>query len=98
MENFLLKFGKHKGTYFLQTPKSYQNWLLSQDWFKPQTIDPMAQAQKQFSNAYKKLGSWNGYSSRGQAVYDSMFEAEKAMDDAYYNDPCTYSTRYNGEW
>ena len=32
--NFTLKFGKHKGQQFQDTPKSYQNWLLSQDWFK----------------------------------------------------------------
>ena len=29
-----LKFGKHKGKQFKNTPLSYQNWLLSQDWFK----------------------------------------------------------------
>lgn len=34
MENFTLKFGKHKGEQFLNTPKSYQEWLLNQDWFK----------------------------------------------------------------
>jgi hypothetical protein len=32
--NFKLKFGKHKGMEFKNTPKSYQDWLLSQDWFK----------------------------------------------------------------
>ena len=34
MKNFILKFGKFKGQMFLSTPSSYQNWLLSQDWFK----------------------------------------------------------------
>lgn len=34
MKNFILKFGKYKGLEFLSTPISYQNWLLSQDWFK----------------------------------------------------------------
>jgi hypothetical protein len=31
--NFKLKFGKHKGEMFLNTPKSYQDWLKNQDWF-----------------------------------------------------------------
>jgi hypothetical protein len=30
----ILTFGKHKGQEFKNTPKSYQNWLLVQDWFK----------------------------------------------------------------
>ncbi len=34
MTNFILKFGKYKGQLFLSTPKSYQDWLLNQDWFK----------------------------------------------------------------
>jgi len=34
MKNTILKFGKYKGQDFYSTPKSYQNWLISQDWFK----------------------------------------------------------------
>jgi uncharacterized protein (DUF3820 family) len=34
MKNSVLKFGKYKGQNFYSTPKSYQNWLISQDWFK----------------------------------------------------------------
>ena len=34
VEDFVLKFGKYKGGMFSQTPKSYQDWLLKQDWFK----------------------------------------------------------------
>ena len=30
----ILKFGKYKGQQFENTPKSYQDWLLNQDWFK----------------------------------------------------------------
>lgn len=29
-----LRFGKYKGQEFENTPKSYQDWLLKQDWFK----------------------------------------------------------------
>jgi hypothetical protein len=39
MKNFTLKFGKYKGMQFLSTPASYQNWLLSQDWFKVPNVD-----------------------------------------------------------
>lgn len=100
MENFTLKFGKYKGLNFLSTPKHYQSWLLSQEWFKvpiPKTQDALQDAQKQFSDSYKKLGNWDGHSKRGEAIYDSMFEAEKAMDEAYFNstDPC--SPLWNGE-
>jgi len=98
-QNFQLKFGKHKGQMFHDTPKSYQTWLLNQDWFKvPTQLDALTTAQKQFTNAAKSLNNWNGYSRRGQAAYDSMFEAEKAMDDAYFNDPDPCSPRWNGEY
>ena len=41
-----LRFGKYKGQQFENTPKSYQNWLLKQDWFK---------APKQEKPLYKQL-------------------------------------------
>ncbi len=99
MTNFILKFGKYKGQQFSSTPTSYQNWLLAQDWFKipDSKHDPMLAAQKKFSDAHNKLGNWDGYSRRGAAIYDQMFEAEKAMDDAYYNDSDPASPRWNGE-
>ena len=34
MKNSILKFGKYKGQDFYLTPKSYQSWLIKQDWFK----------------------------------------------------------------
>lgn len=98
MKNFTLKFGKYKDQQFLSTPVSYQNWLLNQDWFKAPKEDAMAKAQKQISNLHKQLGSWDGYSKRGAAIYDSMFEAEKAMDAAYYNNSDPSSPRWNGEY
>ena len=100
MQNFTLKFGKYKGQQFLSTPTNYQNWLLKQDWFKVpnESNDPMVKAQKEFSSLRKKLGNWNGSSKRGEAIYDSMFEAEKAMDNAYFNSPDPSSSRWNGEY
>ena len=67
--NFTLKFGKHKGQQFQDTPKSYQNWLLSQDWFKmPKNEIPLHR---------QSLNGWNGHSRKGQAIYDAIFEQEK---------------------
>lgn len=87
MENFTLKFGKHKGMQFLSTPKSYQQWLLSQDWFKvPTVLTELQQAQKNISQLSGQLCGWDGHSSRGAAIYDSMFDAEIALDQAVENE------------
>ena len=83
MSNFTLKFGKHKGQLFLSTPVSYQNWLLKQDWFKvPVQLTEVQQASKTISQLSNQLKGWDGHSSRGAAIYDSMFDAEVAMDAA----------------
>ena len=63
-----LRFGKYKGQEFNSTPKSYQQWLLKQDWFK---------MPKELS-LHHQLNGWDGYSKKGQAVYDAIFEQEKA--------------------
>ncbi len=63
-----LRFGKYKGQQFKDTPKSYQNWLLNQDWFK---------APKQEKPLHQQLNGWDGYNQRGRAVYDAIFEQEK---------------------
>ena len=98
MENFTLKFGKHKGMQFLSTPKSYQQWLLAQDWFKvPTVLTELQQAQKNISQLSSQLRGWDGNSKRGSAIYDSMFEAEKAMDNAYFNSNEQGSIFWNGE-
>ena len=65
----ILKFGKFKGMELNQTPKSYQEWLLKQDWYKKPIIQKSLNAQ---------LIGWDGYSRTGQAVYDAIFEQEKA--------------------
>jgi len=36
----LLTFGKYKGQQLENTPKSYQDWLSSQDWFKKDSSIP----------------------------------------------------------
>lgn len=75
MTTQVLKFGKFKGQTFEQTPKWYQEWLIKQDWFnKPTaTTKPL----------HKQLKGWDGYSRRGQAIYDQIFEQEKAEGDNY---------------
>jgi uncharacterized protein (DUF3820 family) len=98
MKNFTLKFGKYKGQQFENTPKSYQDWLLSQDWFKmPVTLTPLQQAQKSISGLSNQLKNWDGHSKKGAAIYDSIFEAEKAMDNAIFNSNDQSSTFWNGE-
>jgi uncharacterized protein (DUF3820 family) len=66
-----LRFGKYKGLQFEDTPKSYQKWLLSQKWFK-------APKQKKTLPLHQQLNGWDGHSRKGQAVYDAIFELEKA--------------------
>ena len=73
----ILKFGKHKGQNFYETPKSYQSWLLAQDWFKmPKLEMPL----------HQQLNGWDGHSKRGQAIYDAIFEQEKAESNSMYCD------------
>jgi uncharacterized protein (DUF3820 family) len=97
MQNFTLKFGKYKGQQFANTPKSYQDWLIKQDWFKmPKQLDALGTAEKTLSELGRKLKSWNGYSAKGQAVYEQMFEAEKAMDNAIFNSHDEHSLFWDG--
>ena len=74
MKNFTLKFGKYKGEQFSNTPKSYQDWLLSQNWFKvPSNEEKMPSISK----------SWNGYSKKGQAQEWAVFEWEKRQSEKH---------------
>ena len=99
MANFTLKFGKYKGQMFLSTPDSYQQWLLKQEWFKvPVQLTEVQQASKTISQLSGQLKNWNGHSTRGAAIYDSIFEAEKAMDNAIFNEPSIMSSYYDGSW
>ena len=98
-QNFTLRFGKYKGQQFLSTPISYQKWLLSQDWFKaPNQLTEVEKASKKISQLSKQLKGWDGHSRRGSAIYDSIFEAEKAMDAAIFNSPDPSSPFWNGEY
>jgi hypothetical protein len=67
MENFILKFGKFKGQLFLSTPNSYQNWLLSQDWFKIPT-------EVQQVKTYALLESGNVHTE--DLFYEEAIEAQ----------------------
>jgi hypothetical protein len=75
MKDMILKFGKHKGQKFQNTPKSYQNWLLKQHWFE---------APKQEIPLHHQLNGWDGHSRKGEAIYDAIFEQEKAESDRDY--------------
>jgi len=70
--DFTLKFGKFKGQLFSQTPDWYQEWLPKQVWFKMPQDKPL----------HQQLNGWDGYSRKGEAIYDAIFEQEKAEQDA----------------
>ena len=70
--DFTLKFGKFKGQLFSQTPDWYQEWLSKQVWFKMPQDKPL----------HQQLNGWDGYSRKGEAIYDAIFEQEKAEQDA----------------
>jgi len=81
----ILKFGKYKGQQFESTPKSYQEWLLKQDWFKaPENPLPLHR---------QSLNGWDGYSQRGQAIEDAIF-ANDCLDQDLTNDELYL--KYNG--
>lgn len=85
MRNFTLKFGKYKGQDFLSTPKSYQTWLVQQDWFNiPNEKNDLTIVQKEMSKVANSLNGWNGYSKKGQCAYDRMFELEQMESDIMY--------------
>jgi hypothetical protein len=74
----ILKFGKFKGQKFSDTPQWYQKWLLNQNWFnKPNT---------NIGSLSNQLKGWDGYSKRGEAIYDKIFELEKMESDMMYCD------------
>jgi hypothetical protein len=91
----ILKFGKFKGQEFCNTPKYYQEWLLKQDWFKK---DESYNPSKEISKGSGMLKNWNGHSKAGEAIYDNIFEAEKAEENLIFNDSNLWSSRYDGSY
>ena len=73
--DFILRFGKYKGQQFQSTPKSYQSWLLSQDWFKVPK-----KTHKQEMPLHLQLNGWDGHSRKGQAIYDAIFRQEQEQE------------------
>jgi hypothetical protein len=71
----ILRFGKYKGMRVEETPQNYQDWLNNQPWFQHTGEKPL----------HQKLRGWDGHSAKGQAVYDQIFEQEKAEGDDYDN-------------
>lgn len=97
--SFILKFGKYKGQNFNSTPDWYQSWLLKQDWFKiPTKLTEVQKAAKSISQLSRQLKGWDGYSSKGAAIYDRIFDAEVAMDNAIFNTPDQSSPFYDGSY
>lgn len=88
MENFTLKFGKHKGEQFLDTPKSYQDWLLSQEWFKKPSSQAKYDVVRKFVKEYAR-----GMGIRCEiVVFDLTWEEAEIQKDnmnMYHLDDCT---------
>ena len=77
----ILTFGKFKGRQLEETPQWYQNWLNSQDWFE---VERGAVYTPRID--YKQLRGWDGYSERGQAIYDQLAEQEMEEENRMYCD------------
>ena len=98
-ENFNLKFGKHKGQDFLSTPKSYQEWLLAQDWFKipttPTNTNTLTKSNEARYDVVKKFVKEYAIGmgiSKERVMYDLTWdEAEQHKNDMNmcHLDDCT---------
>ena len=86
-----LTFGKFKGQLLKNTPSYYQQWLSKQQWFNATAVK---------TPLHKQLNGWNGYSQRGEAIYDAIFEQEikmAAKDDCRRGIcTCCEDSRYYG--
>jgi uncharacterized protein (DUF3820 family) len=96
IENFNLKFGKYKGQDFLSTPKSYQDWLLAQDWFKiPTTINTLTKSNEARYDVVRKFVKEYAIGmgrSKERVMYDLSWdeaEAHKNNMNMYQLDDCT---------
>lgn len=48
----ILKFGKFKGQKLSDTPQWYQDWLLSQDWFKSNKVEARYDVIRKYTTEY----------------------------------------------
>lgn len=71
----ILKFGKFKGQELSSTPEWYQLWLSQQTWFNKPRVKEKSLTQQ--------LQGWDGHSKKGEAIYDAIFEEEKAQGEEY---------------
>ena len=90
MNTTILTFGKFKGKRFCDTPEWYQKWLNNQSWYNTANLSVNTQP----TDLGKQLRGWDGYSRKGQAAYDAMFQRE--MDDADKYDPSDRYGHYEG--
>ena len=79
--NFNLPFGKYKGMEFQDTPKSYQDWLLKQDWFKVPS-NQLRKISHQHKGLCNQIDWWfrsydrNSIGGKFKRMYD-VFNANK---------------------
>jgi hypothetical protein len=92
MTTTILTFGKFKGKRFCDTPVWYQEWLSKQAfWMKSVNLSASVQPSRSLSN---ELRGWDGYSRKGQVIYDQIFQQE--MDEADKYDPSDRYGHYDG--
>jgi hypothetical protein len=88
MSNFTLKFGKYKGQQFNETPKSYQQWLISQEWFKMPSNEAKYDIVRKFVTEYAM-----GMGKRYERVLFNLTwqdaETLKEQYNLYHLDDCT---------
>ena len=99
IENFNLKFGKYKGQDFLSTPKSYQEWLLAQNWFKipttPTTTNTLTKSNEARYDVVRKFVKEYAVGmgrSKERVMYDLSWDEAEAHKDSmnmYHLDDCT---------
>lgn len=93
----ILTFGKFKGQRFCDTPQWYQKWLNAQTWFASfmsANLSVNTQPTDSGKALHKKLSGWDGYSKRGEAIYDQIFEQEKEGQEKH--DPSDRYGHYIG--
>ena len=76
MQNFTLRFGKYKGQEFFSTPKSYQSWLLKQDWFKAPNQSPVVDSKPLSQNQQSGMDSELAEIKADNEVYFRAIEME----------------------
>jgi hypothetical protein len=89
--DFTLRFGKHIGKRFSETPTHYQNWLLQQEWFKVPQQQPSTSKYdvvRKFTSEYA-IGMGRSYEVILDGLTWEQANAQKDIANIYQLDDCT---------